>query len=513
MATIWSLNYHEVLDDARVLKQARVLATAGHNLTVFSHFPEGRSKFQAIDGFNIHRFDWLDYSKLQEADKQVFEFLEPSSQPLLTGFKTLVDQVEKMRSLDDAITQWERLIAPLDGQVSVYEKRYYQEQSGLKWLKRRFQYKKAFRKLNSSQDANLREKLSLVSNNPPSKRELRELRKAARKAFREQRPGRGLIFAANLMREELTGQPDVIHAHDIYTLPAGVLLAEKYNCHLIYDAHELEIERATIPDEYSQHLVDILERACLEHVDALITVSDEIGNAYSERYRRQKPVIVMNAPELTITDDDTAQKANIRSMSGLSDNVPLVVFTGEIQREHRGVDKVLEALTYLPDVHLAILGPRHNQNDAWLVEYAQKLNVLDRVHIHEPVDARDVVAAISTASLSVIPFQAGPLNHEFAMPNKLFEAAFARVPLAVSNLTEMRRFVETLGIGRSMDQSDPKSIANAIQDILSNAEKYQGIPAIEEKLQDTYSWNAQAKKLIQLYDEILQPRDQTSKVG
>ncbi len=65
MATIWSLNYHEVLDGARVLKQARVLAAAGHDLTVFSHIPEEKPKLQEIDGYNIHRFDWSDCTNLR----------------------------------------------------------------------------------------------------------------------------------------------------------------------------------------------------------------------------------------------------------------------------------------------------------------------------------------------------------------------------------------------------------------------------------------------------------------
>ena len=121
----------------------------------------------------------------------------------------------------------------------------------------------------------------------------------------------------------------------------------------------------------------------------------------------------------------------------------------------------------------------------------------------DSVDARQVVPTISSANVSGIPFQAVSLNHEYAMPNKLFEAAFAKVPLAVSELTEMKRFVEELGIGRVMDQRNPKDIAEVIKHILNNPEQYTGAHNISTVLQEEYSWAAQAKQLIALYNELL----------
>ena len=38
--------------------------------------------------------------------------------------------------------------------------------------------------------------------------------------------------------------PDVVHAHDLYTLLAGVWIARRHKARLLYDAHELETARA-----------------------------------------------------------------------------------------------------------------------------------------------------------------------------------------------------------------------------------------------------------------------------
>ena len=99
--------------------------------------------------------------------------------------------------------------------------------------------------------------------------------------------------------------------------------------------------------------------------------------------------------------------------------------------------------------------------------------------------------------------QDSSLNHRLAMPNKLFEAAFAHVPLCVADLPELRRFVETLGNGRVMDQTDSRAIANALQEVITNRSAYLLDADGRKKLVDTYSWQKQSKKLMQLYAGLI----------
>ncbi len=503
MSTIWSLNYHEVLEDARVLKQARVLAGAGHDVTVFSHFPEGRPKFQKLDRINIQRFAWADFASLRDSDKQAFEFLEPSCHSLLANFSTLVDQAEQLRSIEHAMAEREQLIGNLNGPVSVYKPSYYQQHSGLKRLRRKIRHKKAVRELRSKKDGETAPNLLHIDGKPPSKRHLRELKKAARESFRDLYQGKALVFAANLMREEFTGKPDVVHAHDIYTLPAGVLLAKQYSCRLIYDAHELEIARATLVGPENKEMVDLLEAACLSHVDALITVSDGIADEYRKRYSKSDPVLVLNSPVIGLTPEQAKKdKVDVRSLIGLPDDIPLLVFTGGVQREHRGLDKVVAAMAACPGVHLVVMGPRHATNDPWLCEHAEHWGVKDRLHLLDPVPADEVVGAISGGSAAIIPIQGVSKSYEMAMPNKLFEAAFARLPILVSDLPEMGKFVREHQLGIVMDHTSTEGIATAIREYLAEPQTYIQSAATQKTLNDGYSWNAQAKALTDLYDNI-----------
>jgi len=151
------------------------------------------------------------------------------------------------------------------------------------------------------------------------------------------------------------------------------------------------------------------------------------------------------------------------------------------------------------------MGSRHPGDDQWCLGLARKLDLEHRVHLLPPVDARDVPFAISTANVAVVPIQDASLSYRFCMPNKLFEAAFARIPICVSDLPEMRRFVATLGIGRAMDQTDPKAIAAALREVIENRDTYSLTSEAERKLINIYSWQRQAEKLVALYTDLIGP--------
>jgi glycosyltransferase involved in cell wall biosynthesis len=88
------------------------------------------------------------------------------------------------------------------------------------------------------------------------------------------------------------------------------------------------------------------------------------------------------------------------------------------------------------------------------------------------------------------------------MPNKLFEVAFAGVPICVSNLPEMSKFVSELGIGVIMDETRPDSIAGSIAFVLKNKGRFALTDAAKQILQEKYCWPRQAENLLQAYGEL-----------
>jgi glycosyltransferase involved in cell wall biosynthesis len=518
---VFSLNYHEITEDPRVFKQARSLTDLGHDVTVFCDLKPGFPEEETLHGVRIRRFAWRDLAEVNAeglAHLRGFARSYPIVEERLERILELLNLRDKLvKTLRDAHLLTENLALSLEsgnlfGHSDHRTRPKYKNYRGLRRVieKVRYKAKVGFAKREFMKHEPVRRALSQVLERGvkvDAKSGLlleRVIRKEALRLYQAE----AFLFDLNLQKLNFSETPDIVHAHDIYTLAAGASLASRFGAKLVYDAHEYEIERASKMPPEGNALAIALEEDCLEHAAALVTVSEGLRQLYQERFPRLRTGVVMNSPDISMasfvdsTEGSRRPPGCVRTQIGLDADVPIVAFTGWVQRSHRGLDKVAEAISLLPGYHLAILGPRHERDDASLSEQCAALGVLDRVHLLDPVPHQDVVGAISSADVSVIPFQDATLSYRHAMPNKLFEAAFAGLPISVANLPDMRRFVEELGIGRAMDQTDPQSIASNIQHLYTNKEKYRLSDAAKQRMVNEFSWAAQVRNLNDIYREL-----------
>ncbi len=122
----------------------------------------------------------------------------------------------------------------------------------------------------------------------------------------------------------------------------------------------------------------------------------------------------------------------------LDADTPLLVYTGLVTR-NRGLELMLEALAQLPGFHLAMVGRAEPQIAAALARQAQALGVVERVHGVAPVPPEELIDFIASGDVAVIAAPDACLSYRYSLPNKLFEALFAGLPLVVtSELEDMR---------------------------------------------------------------------------
>jgi len=309
---------------------------------------------------------------------------------------------------------------------------------------------------------------------------------------------RHLLFALNFLKNVPAEQFDIVHSHDLYPLAAALMIAKRDGAAVVYDAHELEVERLPVMTPDRKDFIRKIEDGMILRIDGMITVSDSIANVYAERTGK-RPIVIYNAPDVRVGSE---AGMDVRSAAGIERDVPLIVFTGNVGREGRGLHEVVSALKLLPDFHLAILGPRHVANDSWLVALAVESGVDHRLHLLPPVAPEQVIHASRTADVGICPIQDASLSYQFAMPNKLFEMAFAGLPIAVSNLPDMSRFVTENSVGLVMDQTDPNSIARVIRELVERRGEFSHDSATRARMIAEYSWAAQETRLIDLYSRL-----------
>lgn len=296
--------------------------------------------------------------------------------------------------------------------------------------------------------------------------------------------------------EEL--EPDIIHAHDVHMIGLAVnaarfLRARGIDTKVIYDAHEL-VEGISYP----QIVVDAwleLEGAHIHDVDAVIGVSAEQVARIKERYDLPVlPDVVHNAPTSGPVDPTD------RTLRDEISDGRILVYHGNVGRS-RGVFTLVEALQYLPDdVHAAIVAPPDSPMVEEIEERALELGVHERVHLSEFVPAEKLQRYLESADLAVIPLHLTG-NTDISLPNKLFEAIQADLPVLSSNMTSLSRFHRDHKIGLLCEEQNPRDLADKALEMLADLDSYRA--TLTPELKRMSSWDAQAEVLIGVCNRLL----------
>ena len=298
--------------------------------------------------------------------------------------------------------------------------------------------------------------------------------------------------------------PDVVHAHDLNTLLAGWRHKRRHGCRLVYDSHELELHRNQVWTRYKRAVARAVEILGIRASDGVITVSPLIAEDLARTYRIRRPVIVLNSPPLSTRDLEPA--LDLRALAGLNGRQQLTVYVGGVLFR-RGHEQLVEALAHLPKHHhVGVLGPRKPVGEAPLVELAERLGVSDRLHFFGAVPAERVPATLARADATIIPIPNVCRSYDFALPNKLFDAVMAGVPIGVSRLRHMRDFVTEHELGVVVDETDACSIARGLEELVHGDNAGLADAARLHRLQRAVSWEMQERVLLDLYARVLAPR-------
>ncbi len=289
----------------------------------------------------------------------------------------------------------------------------------------------------------------------------------------------------------------VVHAHDLETLLAGVALAQRSGARLVYDAHELERHSIGL-SALESRVLGWLESRLITRAAGVITVSDSIAQHLARTCRIPLPVVIMNCPNLA---EQRAARQGLRASLALDEEVPLAVYVGRLAPQ-RGVDEVLPVLHKWPQLHLACVGARDPIFAADLRARAQALGAAARLHLVDAVAPFEVVDFIRSADLAVVLVQDACLSYRYCLPNKLFEATFAGLPICASDLPEQRRFIEQAGNGVVVRGDDSEAIANGMRDVYQRRQQLRPNAARLAVLRDRYEWQTQSKKLLMLYGAL-----------
>ncbi len=322
-----------------------------------------------------------------------------------------------------------------------------------------------------------------------------------------------------VFREEMAAwRPDVVHAHDGIALPLASKVSQDCGAKLVFDSHELETHRNPPLSRIRKLQVRHLERKYLPRADEIFTVGVKIAKYLEANYRISRPVVLYNSPRAKPNPMserwDTPDRTNLREELRIRRNGFLLVHTGNVTF-NRGIEQAVIGLskavsdpafkTAFPGgVHLALVGNSVPQVVARIEQLHKRYGECIALHFVKPVAANRIVEYISTADASISAGVPLVLSYEFGMPNKLFEAVMAGLPMIASDLVEMKRFIAENQLGISYQADDTDKLAEAFTELALNFERYRTAPDRLDQLRRKFSWEAQEIKLLQSYNQLLE---------
>jgi glycogen(starch) synthase len=278
---------------------------------------------------------------------------------------------------------------------------------------------------------------------------------------------------------------DVVHAHDFTALEAGAALAEQHGVPYVYDSHELWLgrQRQYRPTPLQDRRERAIERRLGEHASAVITVGDGVAAALRRDYGWEHIVVVRNTfPERV--DDGTV----------LPPRPTGLVYAGRVDA-HRELETVLAGARLVPELPVTLLGP---SDDVWVGAHAAEIAAAGAV-LAPPVPVADVTAALRAAGLALVTHSDRFESHVLALPNKLFHAVHAGVPVVATEVSELAGIVRGHGLGELYRPGDAVGLAAAVRRAV---DRYDELVANVAAAGPELSWPRDAARLQHVYEGL-----------
>ena len=236
----------------------------------------------------------------------------------------------------------------------------------------------------------------------------------------------------------------------------------------------------------------MLESVLVKFARSVINVSNSIANEYSRLYDIPKPYLVLNCPPY----HEQTKHNLFRERLGIRADQTIFLYQGGLSKG-RGIELLLEAFSDLGVDENVLVCMGYGPLECVI---QKKANQQKTIYFH-PAVSRDVLLNFTnSADYGILFYEDTCLNHRYCSPNKIFEYMMAGLPVLTSNLPEMKRLVETEGVGVVAKDNTVDGFRNAVKASLK--QNYCSIQKNVFAARKKYCWEEQEKVLKEIYDAL-----------
>jgi glycosyltransferase involved in cell wall biosynthesis len=205
--------------------------------------------------------------------------------------------------------------------------------------------------------------------------------------------------------------------------------------------------------------------------------------------------LVHNGVDLREFSPNSESRRSIRIQIGLTDDVPLALFVGDIRTPRKNLDSVLKALVLVPKLHLAILGAEERSP---FPAMAESLQVSARAHFVG--FKRNVSEYMCAADLFVFPsrYEAGTLV--------LLEAAASGLPIVTARSAGGCEVLDSGAAEILDDANDFRKLAAALRGLVDSPDRRKSAGAAARAVAEKYSWESMSQSYLEIFSAAAKHR-------
>jgi len=294
---------------------------------------------------------------------------------------------------------------------------------------------------------------------------------------------------------------DCVHAHDVNALPIAYLISLFKQVPLVYDSHELWSQsHHSISSKFILNTVAYMEKFFAKRASKIIVVSDSIKE-YLENYFEVKNIeVVRNIPSYVHSGEYNI----FREKYNLSDDVKICLYQGLVSKT-RGVNLIVKAAIDVCKQNSNVIffflgdGPFLEELKSLVVKH----DLSGKIYILGKIDQNELLKYTMSADVGVHAISNTCLNHDYCLPNKVFEYIHSHVVLVVTNLVELSQFVEENEVGLTFEDNNVQSLEKSLSKILNDNILYEKYKKNSIELSKSLTWDHEYIKLKSLYKDLL----------
>jgi len=287
---------------------------------------------------------------------------------------------------------------------------------------------------------------------------------------------------------------NILVSNDLDTLLPNFLIHKLTSKPLVYDSHEYFTE---VPELVSrprvQNIWKKIEAWIFPKLKDVITVNESIAGLFESDYGI-RPKVVRNIP----IKREMSTVATRKEL-GLSEDINIIILQGSGINVDRGSEEVVEAMKYVDNAILLIVGGGD------VVDKLKKMADTDELKgkiIFKPKQPYEkLMQFTANSNLGLTVDKDTNLNYRFSLPNKLFDYIHAGIPVLSSDLPEIKKIIEEYKIGDFIPSHKAEDIAAKINQMIANQQLMLDMKKNTSFAAENLTWQNEEEVLKEIYSK------------